>query len=111
VSDRPLEIRPEEVAQRLRRSEPVWLLDVRNDWEHQLVRLEDHAHVPLQELPSRLDEVQPPPGALVVCYCHHGIRSLSAAALLRQARIDNAVSLQGGIERWSEVVDPTVQRY
>jgi rhodanese-related sulfurtransferase len=106
-----VEIRAEELADRLRRKEPVWLLDVRHEWEHQLVRLEDQAHVPLQELHARLEEVQPPAGALVVCYCHHGIRSLSAAAFLRQAGLENALSLAGGIDRWSEVVDPSVQRY
>lgn len=106
-----MEIGPRELAAKLRRKEPVFLVDVRHGWERQLVRLDDHAHVPLQELPSRLDELQPPPSALVVCYCHHGIRSLSAAALLRNAGIDNALSLAGGIDRWSAVVDPSLPRY
>lgn len=106
-----MEIRPEELIEKLRRKDPVFLVDVRNDWERQLVRLDDQAHVPLQELPARLEEVQPPGEALVVCYCHHGIRSLSAAALLRHAGMENAVSLAGGIDRWSSVVDPSLPRY
>ena len=106
-----LEIDPRELSELLRRSEKVYLLDVRQPWEHQLARLPDQARIPLQELPGRLNEVQPEEGALLVAYCHHGIRSRSAVALLRQAGFDNAASLAGGIDLWSQVVDPKVPRY
>ena len=105
-----MEIRPEELAERLRRGDPVWLLDVRNEWEHALVRLPDHALIPLHELRDRLDEVQPR-RALLVAYCHHGVRSLSAAALLRQSGFPDALSLAGGIDRWSMAIDPKLPRY
>ncbi|TMA23077.1 MAG: hypothetical protein E6J88_13335 [Deltaproteobacteria bacterium] len=106
-----MEIRPEQLAEKLRRGEPVWLLDVRQEWEHQLARLPDQALIPLHELQQRLDEVQPPAGALVVTYCHHGVRSLSAAAILRQAGFGDAVSLAGGIDLWSRMIDPSVAQY
>jgi len=105
-----MEIRPEELSSRLRAGERVFLLDVRQEWEHQLSRLPDQALIPLHELPYRLDEVRPE-GALLVAYCHHGVRSLSAAALLRQAGFADAVSLAGGIDLWSRLVDPSVPRY
>jgi adenylyltransferase/sulfurtransferase len=106
-----MEIGPRELAERLARGERLWLLDVRQEWEHQLARLPDQALIPLHELPSRLDEVQPPEGAEIVCYCHHGVRSLGAAALLRQAGFADALSLAGGIDLWSQLVDPSVPRY
>ncbi len=106
-----MEIDPAALAEKLRRGDPVWLLDVRIGWEHRLARLPDHALIPVQELPHRLEEVQPPAGAEIVCYCHHGVRSLTAAAILRQAGFGNAVSLAGGIDLWSRVVDPSVPRY
>src|SRR5919206_3187953 len=106
-----MEIAPREVAEKLRRGDPVWLLDVRNEWEHRLVRLPDQALIPIQELAERLDEVRPPPGAQIVCYCHHGVRSLSAAAILRQAGFADAVSLAGGIDLLARAVDPSVARY
>lgn len=106
-----MEISPQELAERLRRGERIYLLDVRQGWEHQLARLPDHALIPLPELPDRLDEVQPPEGAQIVCYCHHGVRSLTAAALLRDAGMNDALSLAGGIDLWSRTVDPTVPRY
>ena len=106
-----MEIGAQELAERLRRGEPVYLLDVRQEWEHQLARLSDQALIPLPELPHRLDEVRPEPEALVVAYCHHGVRSLSAAAILREAGFSQAVSLAGGIDRWSCAIDPSIPRY
>jgi rhodanese-related sulfurtransferase len=106
-----MEIGPQQLAEKLRSGERVWLLDVRNEWEHQLAKLPDQALIPLHELPARLAEVQPGPDAQVVCYCHHGVRSLSAAAILRQAGFESAVSLAGGIDLWSRVIDPAVPRY
>src|SRR5437660_11313 len=79
--------------------------------EHAYCRLPESLLVPLPELPSRVEEVQPPAGALVVVYCHHGVRSLRGAALLRQAGHENVASLAGGIDAWSLMVDPAVPRY
>ena len=111
ISPDMLEIEPQQLADALRRGERVYLLDVRNDWEHQLARLPDQALIPLHELPARLDEVRAERTAQVVCYCHHGVRSLSAAAFLRKAGFEKAVSLAGGIDLWSRVIDPSVPRY
>jgi len=105
------QIRPEVLADKLRAEEPVYLIDVRQPWEHDYCALPDSVLIPLDELPSRLDEVQPPAGATVVVYCHHGIRSLSGAAILEQAGLSPAYSLAGGIEGWSLLIDPTVPRY
>jgi rhodanese-related sulfurtransferase len=47
-----------------------------------------------------------------VIYCHAGVRSWSAAGYLEQARgLKSVVSLAGGIDAWSAVVDPSVPRY
>ena len=91
--------------------EPVYLVDVRNYDEHAFCRLPDSLLVPLPELPARVEEVEPPAGALVVVYCHHGVRSLRGAAVLRAAGHDNAASLSGGIDAWSRLIDAGVPRY
>lgn len=97
-----------ELKARLDAQEPTYLVDVRQPWEHEVAALPDSVLIPLPELPSHLDEIDPPAGALVVVYCHHGVRSLSGAALLAQ---HGAVSLAGGIEAWSLHIDPGVPRY
>jgi rhodanese-related sulfurtransferase len=104
-------IRPEALAEKLRSGESVYLLDVRQPWEHDLCALPDSVLIPLPELPARLDEVQPSPGATVVVYCHHGIRSICGAAILEAAGITPTYSLAGGIEDWAVTVDPRIARY
>jgi rhodanese-related sulfurtransferase len=105
------QIRPQQLKAKLDAGEPVYLLDVRNHDERAYCSIAPSEFIPLPELPHRLDEVEPPPGALVVVYCHHGVRSLSGAAILQQAGHANAASLAGGIEAWSLLVDPAVPRY
>jgi len=43
--------------------------------------------------------------------CHHGIRSLDAAAFLKSHGFTNVRSMRGGIAVWSAVVDPNVPQY
>lgn len=105
------QIKPEELKRKLDAGEPVFLLDVRNYDEHAYCHLPDSMLVPLGELAGRLDEVAPPEDALTVVYCHHGVRSLTGAAILMQAGHSNVASLSGGIEAWSVRIDPAVPRY
>lgn len=88
----------------------VCLVDVREPWEHALAALPSSMLIPLGELGERACEVRPEEGSPVVVYCHHGVRSLHAAALLAEAGID-AASLAGGIDRWSREIDPKTPRY
>jgi adenylyltransferase/sulfurtransferase len=105
------QITVEELDALLKARERVYLLDVRRPDEHAIVALPGSVLVPLDELEQRADEIDPPPGALIVAYCHHGVRSLSAAALLERLGFDAVASLRGGIDAWSLRVDPAVRRY
>ena len=90
------------------------LLDVRQPWENELVQLAPSLLVPLQELDDRWSEVrdaQAGAGTLIVAYCHHCVRSLSAAAILEAHGVGPVVSLAGGIYAWSRIVDPALPRY
>src|SRR5262249_39610229 len=105
------EIAAVDLAARLAAGDPITLVDVREPWEHQLVALPGSLHIPLGELAARAREIAAAPGALIVTYCHHGVRSLSAAALLEQAGFPGVASLAGGIDAWVRTVDPTLPRY
>jgi rhodanese-related sulfurtransferase len=105
------QIHATDLKAKLDAGEPIYLLDVRQPNEHDYARIADSTLIPLHELPGRLDDVAPPAGTLVVVYCHHGVRSLSGAAILQQAGHANVASLAGGIEAWSTLVDPSVRRY
>jgi rhodanese-related sulfurtransferase len=86
------------------------LLDVRQPEENAFCHLPGSVLIPLGELMGRVQEIDPGE-SLVVVYCHHGVRSMSGAAILAHAGITNVASLAGGIDRWSQVVDPSVPRY
>ena len=105
------QIQPADLKRKLDAGEPVYLVDVRNDDEFAYCHLADSLLVPLPELSARVAEVQPPAGALVVVYCHHGVRSLNGAAILQRAGHTEATSLAGGIDAWSRLIDPSVPRY
>ncbi len=105
------QITPDELKRKLDAGEPVHLVDCRQPEEHEYCSLPDSQLIPLPELLHRADEVTPPDGALVVVYCHHGVRSLSGAAMLLRAGLPNVASLAGGIDLWSRKIDPAVPRY
>jgi rhodanese-related sulfurtransferase len=105
------ELTPAEVAQ-LRRGDPsVVLLDCRLPREHAMARLDGAVLVPMHEMSEHLESLRRYAGRRIVVYCHHGIRSLKAAAWLRQQGFAGACSMAGGIERWSKEVDASVPRY
>jgi adenylyltransferase/sulfurtransferase len=104
-----LEITPAAVKARLDSGEKLVLIDVREPWEYQLCRIEGATLIPLGTLAASLQTL--PDVDELVCYCHHGMRSLDAATWLRFQGIEKAKSLAGGIERWSVEIDPNVPRY
>lgn len=101
----------ETLQARLLAGDPTVLVDVREPWEHAYCHLPDSQLMPLGELDSHIEGLQVPDGALVVVYCHHGVRSLHGAAYLNHCGVTAAVSLRGGIDAWSLRVDPRVPRY
>lgn len=100
-----------ELAARMKAGDALVLLDVRKPWEHETAALPGSVLIPLDELTSRADELEVPEGSTIVAYCHHGVRSLSAAVLLERMGYADVVSLRGGIDAWSIHVDPTISRY
>ena len=93
---------------------PPAILDVRTHQEVAIARIEGTVHIPVQELPSRLDDLREVPGLgngrRLVVHCHHGPRSSQATAYLRSQGFD-AYNLDGGIDAWSLAADPSVPRY
>ncbi len=99
----------EELRQKLGTLPPPLLLDVREADEWQYCRIGGATHIPLGELERRADELDP--SGVIVVYCHHGVRSRHAGELLLKRGFPRVVSLTGGIDAWSERVDPAVPRY
>ena len=105
----PRQLTPAQVKQLLDEGKPIVLLDVREPQEVALVRIAGAVHIPMGEIPGRLHELDPE--ADIVVYCHHGMRSASAAEWLRARGLARVRNLAGGIDRWSTEVDARVPRY
>ena len=108
----PYELTVREVEDRRKAGENICLIDVREDMEWQICRIEGANLVPMGTVPSRLQELDKQADATpLVVYCHHGVRSLNVVHWLRQQGVENCVSMSGGIDHWSTRVDPEVPRY
>jgi adenylyltransferase/sulfurtransferase len=103
------EISPRELDERIRRGDDVQLIDVREQWEWQIARIPGARLMPLSKFEdevSTLDRTRE-----VVLYCKVGARSMHAAEYLADNGFSRVSNLSGGILRWSDDVDPAVQRY
>ena len=107
--DRPKEYSVQEVAELLRGPQPPLLLDVREQAEWNIVHLEGGQLLTQPLLDEILSDWDP--DTPIVCYCHHGVRSLNAAAFLQHHGFRQVGSMRGGIDAWSCEIDPTMPRY
>ena len=103
-----LEIAPRAVADLLKQGN-IKLLDVRTPEEYQIASVQGSVLID-QALAQEILQSWPKDTAIVTM-CHHGIRSLDAAAYLRGHGFDNTKSMTGGIEAWALQVDPSIPRY
>jgi rhodanese-related sulfurtransferase len=104
-----LEIMPQEVKRRLDSGEKLLLIDVREPHEHTMCRIEGSVLIPMGTIPANLQKLDIDED--VICFCHHGMRSLDVANWLRSRGVASAKSMAGGIDRWSIEIDPKVPRY
>jgi rhodanese-related sulfurtransferase len=103
------EITPKELKARLNRGDRLVLLDVRQDWEARICRMDGSLNIPLDQLGARMAELVA--GREIVVYCHHGLRSLAAAVALSKKGFQKVLNLTGGIAAWAHEVDPAMNQY
>jgi rhodanese-related sulfurtransferase len=103
------EITAQELKTRLDRNDRPVLVDVREDWETKLCRLENAVHLPIEELEFRTDELDR--NDEIVVYCHHGVRSAAVADYLRRLGFARVRNLAGGLDAWAATVDRSMRRY
>lgn len=100
------------VKEKVDGNDDVFLLDVRTPGEYETARIEGSHLFPMDEIPSRLDELRTAAGAReIITICHHGVRSHNVAAALLQNGFENVASMARGIDAWSLEIDSRVPRY
>ncbi|HSK64749.1 MAG TPA: rhodanese-like domain-containing protein [Pyrinomonadaceae bacterium] len=104
------EITATELKQRLDQGDDLQIIDVREDYEVAVARLPNAVHVPLAQVLSRINEIDP--NRETVVFCKMGGRSARAIeALQRSGFTGKLINLKGGIIGWSNEVDPSVPKY
>lgn len=98
----------EELKTKLDAGEPLELFDVRDGAERERGHIEGSKLVD-QAMVDHIETL--PKDAALVFYCHTGQRSQSAAEHFRGRGFTNVYNVAGGIDAWSQRVDPSVPRY
>ena len=102
------QITPVELRRRLDAGDNVFVLDVREPHEYQIVNI-GAPLIPLGDLPNRLNELDP--SREIVIHCKTGGRSQRAAEFLYKSGFKNVANLAGGITAWATDVDPKLPKY
>jgi rhodanese-related sulfurtransferase len=102
-------ISPKELKARLDKGDKLVLVDVREEWEYSLAKLDGSTLIPLGTLPQSLARLSH--DSEIIAICHHGMRSADATNFLLQQGFTKVKNLVGGIDAWSIQVDGTVPRY
>ena len=96
-------LKPQDVKNILNKNGSIRLIDVREEWENKIARIQNSELMPLsnfKETSKKLNKDN-----WLIIYCHHGIRSANACYYLEALGFENLINLEGGIDAWSRQVD------
>ena len=91
-----LELSPAQAYTRFRQG--VFFLDVRTQAEWNQFHIQGSTLIPLEQLPSRLNEL--PKDKPIIVICQSGPRSLQGAGILLQSGFTQVSHVRGGYQAW-----------
>jgi adenylyltransferase/sulfurtransferase len=103
------QITPDQLAQKLKADDDVFVLDVREEYEREVCRINESVHIPMAFIKEKLNLI--PSSKEVVVVCHMGVRSTEVVRYLKQNGFDSVFNLTGGIDQWAKDVEPEMKRY
>jgi len=104
----PMEISVGEVARKIKEKEKFILLDIREDWEREICKIQGDLHIKMNEILAKMDEISR--DKEIIVYCHSGNRSMHVARYMAAHGFD-AKSMEGGIDEWAHVIDKSMRTY
>ena len=105
-----IEISPAAAAALRAAGEAFTFIDCREEDEWNVCRIEGTVLMPLSRFAEIARQRFTDPDERIVIHCHHGMRSAQAAGFLRHFGMHRVWSMAGGIEAWSQEIDPEVPR-
>lgn len=85
------------------------LLDIREEWERNLVKIDGSLFIPMDQLPLRIAELDKTDK--IVIYCHTGVRSATVTAYLMGQGFEDVNNMAGGIDAWAREIDSSLPLY
>lgn len=107
----PWEVDVHAVKQLLDTGAPFLFIDCREPDEYEFCRLPGAQLLPIKKFSEWLPSIEQHRQDLIIIHCHTGRRSLNLAKSLREVGFPNAQSMKGGIQAWSDEIDPKVPIY
>tara|TARA_B110000438_G_scaffold267603_1_gene282554 strand:+ start:418 stop:735 length:318 start_codon:yes stop_codon:yes gene_type:complete len=104
-----LEIDVKTLNEKILSSNDFILLDVRNDNEVFLSKIDSSIHIPMNEIPKRMNELDE--SKEIIVQCKSGKRSARVCEFLLDNNFKNVKNLKGGIIAWSKEIDPSITVY
>ncbi len=87
------------------------LIDVREGHELANGTIEDAIHIPMNEVPARLEEFAPYKDKTVVLICRSGKRSAQVGQFMEHAGFTDVINLEDGMNGWATDVDTSMTVY
>ncbi len=107
----PLEMDCRAVKAWLDSGTPFLFVDCREVDEYATSHIPGTTLIPMSALADRVSELEQHRDASIVVHCHHGGRSMRVTNWLRQQGFASVTNMSGGIDEWSQQIDPSVPRY
>jgi len=106
--DERMQVEPAAVKDWLDSGEDFSFIDVRTPEEWKIARIDGSQLLDYNDAEKYMGL---PKDRKIVFTCHTGVRSLDVAAYFVGHGFTRVFSMRGGIDAWSEHVDPTVEKY
>jgi rhodanese-related sulfurtransferase len=107
----PLEMDCRSVKSWIDSGKSFLFLDCRETDECAVSRIAGTSSIPMSEITHRIVELEPYRDSPIIVHCHHGGRSMRVTNWLRQQGFAQVTNMSGGIDEWSQSIDPSVPRY
>ncbi|SDJ32746.1 adenylyltransferase and sulfurtransferase [Frankineae bacterium MT45] len=104
-------ITPKELKELLDSEKPVYLVDVREPAEWEIVSIPGATLIPKDQILRGDALASLPQDKQIVMYCKTGVRSAETLAAVKAAGFKDAVHVQGGVTGWVNQVDPSLPSY
>jgi sulfur-carrier protein adenylyltransferase/sulfurtransferase len=90
---------------------PIYLVDVREPAEWEIVKIPGATLIPKDEILRGDALAALPNDRQIVMYCKTGVRSAETLAAVKGAGFRDAVHVQGGVTAWIKQIDPSLPAY